>query len=48
MVKWIFNNKYLENKDFFFIICGTIILTMIVIAFYLVFKKLKENKNVHK
>ena len=43
MVKWIYEDNYLENKDMLFIICSIIIIVMIVITFYFVFKKVKRN-----
>ena len=45
MIKWIYNNVYLENHELLFYIAISIIVLIIIITIYLVRKELK---NVHK
>ncbi len=40
MVKWIFNNIYLENKELLFYISMAVIVLIIIITIYLVCKEL--------
>ena len=42
MIKWIYNNVYLENKDLLFIICVIILIMIIILTFYFVGKELKN------
>ena len=44
MIKWIYNNVYLENHELLFYIAISIIVLIIIITIYLVRKELK---NVH-
>ena len=47
MIKWIYEGRYLENKETLFIISTSVIILIIVITFILVWKELKkyhENK----
>ena len=44
MIKWIYNNVYLENHELLFYIAVSIIILIIIITIYLVRKELK---NVH-
>ncbi len=44
MIKWIYNNVYLENHELLFYIAVSIIVLIIIITIYLVRKELK---NVH-
>ena len=47
MIKWIYEGKFLENKDLLFLIATIIIIIIIIITFILVWKELKkyhENK----
>ena len=45
MIKWIYNNVYLENHELLFYIAISIIVLIVIITIYLVRKELK---NVHK
>lgn len=42
MIKWIYNNVYLENKELLFIICVIILVIIIALTFYFVGKELKN------
>ncbi len=42
MIKWIYNNVYLENKELLFIICVIILIIIIALTFYFVGKELKN------
>ena len=45
MIKWIYSNFFLENKEILFIISIIVILIIIFLTFYFVGKELKnENK----
>ena len=44
MIRWIYNNAYLENQELLFYIAIAIIVLIILITIYLVRKELK---NVH-
>ncbi len=44
MIRWIYNNVYLENQELLFYIAIAIIVLIILITIYLVRKELK---NVH-
>lgn len=45
MIKWIYSNFFLENKEILFIISIIIILVIVFLTFYFVGKELKnENK----
>lgn len=48
MIKWIYQNYFLEGKEILFIISIFIILMMIIITFFLVRFVLRGNKNVYK
>ena len=43
MVKWYFQNYFLENKELLFYICVCIILLIMAITIYLVCKELKND-----
>ena len=45
MIKWIYNNVYLENKELLFIISIIILIIIIVLTFYLVGKELKNESS---
>ena len=42
MIKWIYNNIYLENKELLFIIAVIVIIMIIILTFYFVGKELKN------
>ena len=42
MIKWIYNNVYLENQDLLFYIAMGVIISIILITIYLVHKELKK------
>lgn len=45
MIKWIYSNFFLENKEILFIISIIIIIVIVFLTFYFVGKELKnENK----
>ena len=47
MVKWYFQNYFLENRELLFYICLGIILLIIIFTAYLVRKELKDdNKRI--
>ena len=45
MVKWIFNNIYLENKELLFIVSVIVLITIIALTFYFVGKELKNESS---
>ena len=48
MIKWIFNEVYINSNKMLFIIYTISMILIILITIYLVSKSLKENKNVNK
>lgn len=45
MIKWIYDNMFLEHKEVLFIVSVIILLLVIILTFYYVGKELKnENK----
>jgi len=42
VVKWIFNNEYLEQNELLFYIAVTVIILVIAITIYLVTKELRK------
>lgn len=48
MIKWIFNDVYINSNKLLFIIYTISMILIILITIFLVIKLLKENKNVNK
>ncbi len=45
MIKWIYNNVYLENKELLFIISVIVLVIIIILTFYFVGKELKNESS---
>ncbi len=45
MIKWIYRNIYLENKELLFYISIIILILIILVTIYLVYKELKNESS---
>ena len=45
MIKWIYEGRFLENKETLFFLAISIIILIIIITFILVWKELKHHEN---
>ena len=45
MIKWIYEGRFLENKDLLFYLALLVIILIIVVTFILAWKELKHHEN---